>query len=454
MNTSLYIFTRDLRIEDNKALNAAIVNSDKVLPLFVFTEEQIDKTENKYFSNHAFAFMLQSLDDLQKKIRDKNGELFFFRGAHEKAIRQAHDEHNIQNVYFSYDVTPYAKKRAADIEKICNELEIECKQIHNHFLTNPGSVLTNDDSHYRVFTPFKRKAQEQNIDELESASIGEDVIYKTSTFDSNLDNLVDISQIESEFKGGRTAGLEQLKYIKTLANYERERNFVSQEGTSRLSPHVKFGTISSREFYWAVEKEFGKEHILISELYWRDFYAHIADAFPHIFGSAFNKKYDHVEWDWNEEHFDAWCEGKTGYPIVDAAMRQLNTTGWMHNRARMIVASFLTKHLRIDWRHGERYFAQKLVDYDPATNNGSWQWAASTGADSQPYFRIFNPWLQQEKFDPDAQYIKKYVSELEHLSAKEIHAYENRDEPVTNYVLPIVNHKEARAAALEMFKNI
>jgi deoxyribodipyrimidine photo-lyase len=221
-----------------------------------------------------------------------------------------------------------------------------------------------------------------------------------------------------------------------------------------LSAHHKFGTVSIRETYQKIKNEFGIAHTLINELYWRDFFTHIGFHFPKVFVSAFNEKYEKIPWENNKTKFNHWCNGTTGFPIVDAGMRELGTTGFMHNRVRMVVASFLTKDLHIDWRWGEQFFANHLIDYDPAVNNGNWQWAASTGCDAQPYFRIFNPWSQQQKFDTNCIYIKKWIPELKNLTSREIHQLENKPSLVPNYPQPIINHNEAAFIAKQLFQNI
>ena len=243
------------------------------------------------------------------------------------------------------------------------------------------------------------------------------------------------------FHGGRRNGLTILKNIKEFKEYAQTRD-IPAFPTTGLSAHNKFGTLSIREVYYSIKDVLGASHPLIKQLYWRDFYTQIADHFPHVFGHNFLKKYKKLAWRNNTEHFKRWCTGTTGFPIVDAGMRQLNATGWMHNRARMIVASFLTKDLLIDWRWGEFYFAKQLADYDPAVNNGNWQWAASTGCDAQPYFRIFNPWIQQKNFDPQCTYIKQWVPELFDIPPKVIHTLHKNTVSIKDYPRPIVDHAE------------
>jgi deoxyribodipyrimidine photo-lyase len=254
-------------------------------------------------------------------------------------------------------------------------------------------------------------------------------------------------------RGGRTEGLKRLRLIDGMTSYKADRDIPALGATTMLSAHHKFGTISIRETYWRAAEAFGVSCHLISELYWRDFFTHIAWHFPHVFKGAFRPEYNALEWNRSKKDFQRWCEGKTGFPIVDAGMRQMNETGYMHNRVRMIVASFLVKDLHINWQRGEKYFAQKLLDYDPAVNNGNWQWAASTGCDAQPYFRIFNPWLQQKKFDPDAEYIKRWVPELKNVSVKDIHqGYKPNLFSDVKYPEPMVDHAAERQETLKRFK--
>lgn len=258
---------------------------------------------------------------------------------------------------------------------------------------------------------------------------------------------------ETRIKGGRIEALKILKNVKVFKNYDGGRDLPAKSATSLLSAHHKFGTCSIRETYWAVRDALGPRHTLIKELYWRDFFSHIAYHFPHVFGGAFYPEYDALPWANDKERFQRWCDGLTGFPIVDAGMRELNTTGFMHNRVRMITASFLVKDLHIDWRWGERYFAQHLVDYDPCVNNGNWQWVASTGCDHQPYFRVFNPWLQQKKFDPLCLYIKKWVPELKTVDARQLHRwYEVSGDSADRYPAPVVDHAAESIKAKEIFK--
>ncbi|MCM2325813.1 MAG: DNA photolyase family protein, partial [Candidatus Woesearchaeota archaeon] len=268
--------------------------------------------------------------------------------------------------------------------------------------------------------------------------------------EASLDEVTYVKNPQLITHGGRKEGLKILSSLGRFAGYSEDRNYPSRELTTKLSPHNKFGTLSIRETYYEITRQLGEFSVLLNELYWRDFFTHIGYFFPHVFGHAFKNKYDNIKWKDDELKFKAWCEGKTGFPIVDAGMRELNSTGFMHNRVRMITASFLIKDLHIDWRKGEKYFATKLIDYDPCVNNGNWQWAASTGCDAQPYFRIFNPWLQQERYDYECRYIKRWLPELKDIGYKSIHNIKN--EPVKGYVSPIIRHDIEKDIALEMYK--
>jgi len=305
-----------------------------------------------------------------------------------------------------------------------------------------------------VFTPFYRNASKFKVDLPIRNSRAHYYAKKVSFAKDHSLYAKILPKRREQQKGGRSAGLKILKKIGDFAKYAKERDFPEVEGTTHLSPHLKFTTCSPREIYHAMKEEFGAGSELIRSLYWRDFFTSIAFHFPAVFQGAFRLKFKGIRWSGSKRAFQKWCEGKTGFPIVDAGMREMNETGFMHNRVRMIVASFLVKDLRIDWRWGEKYFAQTLIDYDPAVNNGNWQWVASTGCDAQPYFRIFNPWAQGIKYDPDCVYIKHWVPELSNLSPKVIHAWyleKNRD-LCKAYPEPIVDHTEEAKTTLNMYK--
>lgn len=453
---ALHIFRRDLRIEDNTSLIYALENSEKVIPCFIFDDRQIK--DNSYKSNNALKFMIECIIDLDTQLQKKGGRIYLFSGIAEEVIEKLIEESKIDAVFYNEDYTPFSKKRDDNINFICNKNNIYFKSFPDTLLNEPEKVIKNDGKPYTVFTPYLKKARliqirspkNNNYKNYHNDKIAIEKsknIFKKILADKDINS-------NTILKGGRTTAIKLLNDISKLKKYTVTRNIPSINGTSFLSAHNKFGTVSIREVYYTIEHELGIDHILINELYWRDFFTYIAYHFPHVFQNAFNKKYDKIKWSYDEKKFQAWCDGKTGFPIVDSGMRQLNNTGWMHNRVRMITASFLVKDLHIDWKLGEKYFAQKLIDYDPSVNNGNWQWAASTGCDAQPYFRIFNPWMQQEKFDYECKYIKEWISELQKFSPKEIHKIYINNLENTTYPKPIVNHKEESSKAKAMYKFI
>jgi deoxyribodipyrimidine photo-lyase len=323
-------------------------------------------------------------------------------------------------------------------------------------LHEPGDVLKDDGRPYTIFSHFFRKARSIPVRPVNAARVNNLTNLRVASEQHEVLNYDLQDRIaQRSTRGGRSTALEVLASLRNFAQYKTEREYPAKSATTRLSAHNKFGTCSIREVYHSVVNELGGEHQLTAELFWRDFYSHIAYFFPHVFGHPFHPKYDALAWDTASKKFDAWCAGRTGFPIVDAGMRELNATGFMHNRVRMIVASFLTKDLHIDWRWGERYFAQKLVDYDPAVNNGNWQWCASTGCDAQPYFRIFNPWLQQRRYDPDCSYIKAWIPELRSIVTALIHSPDKlKDAAIPGYPAPIVDHATESKRAKEAYRQV
>ena len=440
---SIFIFRRDLRLEDNTALNEAL-SKGEVLPIFIFDPRQINN--NEYFSNNAFQFMIESLKELDRELKQKGSKLNIYQGEPHSILNKLVDDFDA--VFVNRDYTPFSIKRDNEIKKVIEEKSKQIFSYHDYMLNPPEDGLKSDGTPYSVFTPYYNNAKNMKVKKPKTEK-GNFLIDKNSQ---------DISEMKYDVnknifrQGGRKESLKIIENISKFLNYEEDRDIPSLEGTTGLSAHNKFGTVSIREEYHHFSNYSGKNHPLVRQLYWRDFFMQLAFYSPKVFGKSFNKKYDDIKWIDNEKWFDAWKEGKTGFPIVDAGMRQLNKTGYMHNRVRMIVSSFLTKDLHIDWRKGEKYFAQQLVDYDPAVNNGSWQWAASTGADAQPYFRIFNPWRQQKRFDDGCRYIKKWVPELNNLTPTEIHRLEFYKSSNIDYPEPIVNHKEESEIAKKMYK--
>jgi deoxyribodipyrimidine photo-lyase len=455
--TSIFIFHRDLRLHDNTALLAACAQSEKVIPIFIFTPEQIGH-ENRYKGEHALQFMLTSLHELADEIEQHNGRLYFFQGHTEAIIKRIIKDTHADALFFNHDYTPYARARDDELQQICTTLNIAVHGYHDVLLNAPGAVMSASGKPYQVFTPFWKASLQHAVARENSSRVNN--FYHTT-----IEHAVSLAAIQRTLaitadeqlavKGGRKEGLKLMRQLRNFNNYQDTRDTPSLD-TTLLSAHNKFGTISIRELYWHMRDALGAHagQGLVRQLYWRDFYYHVAYFWPHVFGHAFHRQYDAIAWRNNKKEFERWCQGMTGFPIVDAGMRQLNATGFMHNRVRMIVASFLTKDLLIDWQWGERYFAQTLVDYDPCVNNGNWQWAASTGCDPQPYFRIFNPWLQQKKFDPECTYIKHWVPELRNVSSKLLHTWYNEGYAATDYPRPMVDHNKARIAALAAYKQV
>ena len=396
---ALFIFRRDLRIDDNTGLQEAIRLSKQVIPCFIFDPRQIEP--HPYQSKSGMMFMLQSIRDLQRQLQLVGGKLALFNELPEQVITQLVEQQPIKAVFINRDYTPFSRQRDEELATVCKKLGLALHILPDSLLSEPEDVIKKDKTPYKVFTAFYNNARQFPIALPEALRKPN---FLSINFGFDINQLV-LAPIEPAILGGRDQALKMLEKLRDCADYRTTRDFPALDATSKLSAHLKFGTCSIREVFYAITEQLGSEHPLLRQLYWRDFFTHIAYHFPRVFGRAFLEKFADLRWDNNHDYFQAWCDGKTGFPIVDAGMRELNTTGFMHNRVRMIVASFLVKDLHIDWRWGERYFAQHLVDYDPCVNNGSWQWAASIGCDAQPYFRIFNPWLQQLKFDHDCRYI-------------------------------------------------
>jgi deoxyribodipyrimidine photo-lyase len=453
---SLFIFHRDLRIEDNSGLLQACAQSESVIPCFIFDPAQVD-AENKYRSANAIQFMIESLEDLEEQLAKLNGKLYIFYGHTLDVIIKLIKHENIDALFCNRDYTPFSIARDKQLQEICTKSRIAFESCNDLLLNEPEDINSGNGTPYSIFTAFFKNASKKTVTEpkkLPAASFYTKKISEAHDATIYKKILKERNEIIA-CHGGTHEGQKILTHLTDQENYTKERDFPALDSTTHLSAHLKFGTLSVRQVYQAIAERLGKNHPLARQLYWRDFFTHVAFHNSYVFGNAYHKKYNSLPWKNNTKNFDAWCQGKTGFPIVDAGMRELNATGFMHNRVRMIVASFLTKDLHIDWRWGEKYFAQQLVDYDPAVNNGNWQWCASTGCDAQPYFRIFNPWLQQKKFDPDCVYIKKWVPELKSLPPKEIHAlFKPKSVSIKNYPAPMVDHSQEAAIAKKLYKNI
>lgn len=452
---SLFIFRRDLRLEDNTALNKALEQSEKVIPCFIFDPRQITE-KNEYYSANAVQFMIESLQSLNTQLHKHDGKLYLFYGNAEIIIKDIITQEKIDALFINQDYTPFSIKRDSALQKICATNDIAFESCADVLLNPPTAIQKKDGSFYSVFSAFYNNAHTvpiQNPHTVKNGTFFSGHI-KNSEPEKIYSRILSKNNKNIFVHGGRENALKALSHLNTMKNYSKERDFPALE-TSALSAHLKFGTLSVREAYYGITKKLGAHHPLLRQLYWRDFFTHIAFHKPEIFGHPFHSKYEKLSWNNDKKLFNAWCTGNTGFPIVDAGMRQLNETGFMHNRVRMIVASFLTKDLHINWLKGEQYFAQQLVDYDPAVNNGNWQWCASTGCDAQPYFRIFNPWLQQKKYDPDCLYIKKWVPELKNQEPNVIHNWFKENSPqIKNYPRPMVDHAKESALAKTLYKKL
>ncbi len=420
---SLFWFRRDLRLQDNAGLYHALKENEHVLPIFIFDVSILDKLEDK--ADRRVDFIHQSLEHLKEELKKSGSSILVLHGNPIEIFKKI----SPKAVYTNHDYEPYARKRDEEVKVLLQSRGIEFKTFKDQVIFEKDEVVKDDGKPYTVFTPYSRKWKSKlNAFYSKSYPTEKNFRHLLKTEPQPLLSLADIG-----FEKTNASFPERLVKKSIIEVYDQQRNFPAVAGTTRLSVHLRFGTVSIRKL---VQIALQKNEVWLNELIWRDFYHMILWHFPRVETNAFKPAYDQIEWRNNAEEFDAWCNGRTGYPIVDAGMRELNATGFMHNRVRMIVASFLTKHLLIDWRWGEAYFAKKLLDFDLAANNGGWQWAASSGCDAAPYFRVFNPDLQTEKFDPKRAYIKKWVPEID---SKE-------------YPKPIVDHKFARERVLTTYK--
>lgn len=409
---------RDLRLEDNQAIIKASEFKLPILLLFIFDKNILSELPR---DDHRVTFIYEQLQHINMSLSKQDSSIVLRYGTPLEIWKEISQEYDIQNIICARDYEPYAQQRDRTINNWAKEKGINMLGVKDQVIFEKDEILKKDGKPYTVYTPYKNKWLEQyNATYTPSSQSAINFLKCTHSVLS----LKDIGFIESPIKA-KNYNLD------VVSDYHKNRDFPSQEGTSYLSPHLRFGTISVRQL--ALNST---NSVFLSELIWREFFMQILYHFPHVINQSFKAKYDNIEWRNNEEEFQKWCLGQTGYPLVDAGMRELNQTGYMHNRVRMVTASFLCKHLLIDWRWGETYFAQKLFDFDLSANNGNWQWAAGSGCDAVPYFRVFNPTTQWEKFDKESKYVKKWVPE--YLS--------------TSYIKPIVEHSFARQRALDTYK--
>ena len=437
--TSLFVFRRDLRITDNTGLMQALRNSEQVVVMFVLDAYLLSRWHE---ARYRLSFLCAALLQLQEQLAELGGTLLIRQGEPIELIPAAAREFGATHVYMNRDYGRYARRRDREIYERCQSENVQVTFHADQLLQEPEHVLKGDGTPYQVFTPFYRAAARLPVREPASCPTSGISLLGCTIETRELVNTL-----------GSPASLDEMdpaKQIGSLNNYAETRDFPGVPGTSRIASLLRFGLVSPREVYrWAGQLE--EPEAFRRQLYWRDFYHHIGWHFPHVYRGNFRSRYDGLTWLDAPEHFQAWVEGRTGFPIVDAGMRELKATGYMHNRVRMVVASFLTKNLQINWRRGEAHFARYLIDFDPAVNNGNWQWSASTGCDAQPYFRIFNPWRQQKRFDPECTYIRDWVPELRELDAKTIHGLEKNP---SAYMPPVVDLKISAAASIDRFNEV
>ena len=443
---ALVCLRRDLRLHDNTALIAALRQSRSVSVCFVL--DPVQTAEHDWRSNPGLAFMLESLALLDDALSAIGSGLMILQGNPVDALGSLFEQGDFDALYLNMDYTPFAMQRDAHLMELCNNSGVVLHASHDALLTIPGEVMTGGGTPYQVFTPFHKAAARIPVP-APQAFVHAGKLAPVSASYRNIyrQTLQALRTIPSPVAAGRGGAMKALEQLVEMEDYQQHRDVPARNATSHLSVHLKFGTLSVREVYQTICLSLHAEHPLLRQLYWRDFFSHIAFHHPQVFGSAFHQRFNAIEWRQDEPNFKAWCMGQTGFPIIDAGMRELKETGFMHNRVRMITASFLVKDLHIDWRRGEAWFARHLVDYDPAVNNGNWQWAASTGCDAQPWFRIFNPWLQQKRFDAECDYIKRWVPELIEFPASVIHQWHKHSVGQHAYPRCIVDHAtQARQA--------
>lgn len=424
---TLFWFRRDLRLEDNAALYHALKSPYPVLPLFIFDRHILDKLRDR--CDARVTFIYDEICRLHKELKQQGSTLLIFHSTPEEVYLTITSQYDVKEVWANRDYEPYAQKRDREIHRILGKKNIPFREAKDQVIFEKNEILKDDGKPYTVFTPYSRKWK---------SKLGDFFVkpYPTETYFSRFfpHPPSDIPLLESmHFQRSSVSVPSREVPLSVIESYDQTRDIPGINGTSRLSVHLRFGTLSIRKLADIARK---KNEKWLNELIWRDFYQMILFHFPETPGKAFKPSYDRIEWVNDETAFQAWCEGKTGYPLVDAGMRELNATGYMHNRVRMVVASFLTKHLLTDWRWGESYFAEKLLDFDLASNVGGWQWTAGCGCDAAPYFRIFNPAGQQEKFDPEQKYIRRWIPEY----------------GTPAYPEPMIDHKYARNRCLETFK--
>ncbi|MBI6121414.1 deoxyribodipyrimidine photo-lyase [Salegentibacter maritimus] len=425
---NVFWFRRDLRLDDNVGFLEALKSGIPVIPIFIFDTEILEKLPE---DDARVTFIHEQLQQMRKELQDNySSSVAMYHGEPTKIFQQLIKEYQIEKVFTNHDYEPYATKRDKEIANLLSKSNIEFHTFKDQVIFEKDEVVKKDGDPYVVYTPYMKAWKElfktQNLK-----------IHYTSQYLDNLIQNTRLPNLSLSDIGFKTSKIKVPEYDVTptlIQKYENTRNIPAKDSTSRLGPHLRFGTVSPRKMVKKANTENNKT--FLNELIWREFFMQVLYHNPDTITESFKKKYDRINWRNNKEEFEKWKAGKTGYPLVDAGMRQLNKTGFMHNRVRMLVGSFLCKHLLIDWRWGEAYFAEKLLDYEMSSNVGNWQWVAGSGVDAAPYFRIFNPTTQIDKFDKDKKYIKEWVEEF----------------GTDDYPEKMVDHKEARERALEVYK--
>ncbi len=424
---TVFWFRRDLRIDDNAGLYYALRTGYPVVPVFIYDSQILEDLEDK--NDKRLSFIRDALYAVQQQLEKQGSTLHILQGTPRDCFKKILEDYTVVHVFTNEDYEPYALQRDREIAEMLLQQGIGFQAFKDQVIFAKNEILKDDGTPYTVYTPYSKKWK-QSLDDFFLKP------YPTGKYCDRF-----FKQPAKRFPGLQSIGFEEAPYVavapelneEIAKDYHKTRNTPAQKGTTELSVHLRFGTVSIRKI--AARARLLNE-TLLGELIWRDFFSGILYHFPHTVSASFKPAYDNIRWRYAEKEFERWCAGKTGYPIVDAGMRQLNETGWMHNRVRMVTASFLCKHLLIDWRWGEAYFAKKLLDYDMSQNIGNWQWVAGSGVDAAPYFRIFNPVTQQEKFDPDLEYVKNWVPEY----------------GTATYPKPMVDHAEARERCLQAYK--
>ncbi|MGB0879164.1 MAG: cryptochrome/photolyase family protein [Polaribacter sp.] len=428
---NIFWFRRDLRLEDNCGLFHALTSDNeinKVLPIFIFDTEILHKIPK---DDARVTFIHQQLKKIDDELKSKKSGLAIYHGKPIAIFEKLIKNYHISTVFTNHDYEPYATHRDEEIQNYLASQNIEFKTYKDQVIFEKSEIVKQDETPYKVYTPYSKKW----LAIFASSGLQ---FYPSEEYQGNFLKTNTTHFLSLENIGFRPSSIKVENYTihsQLIDNYEATRNFPAQNGTSKLGSHLRFGTVSIRKMVFEAKKS--KNNIFLKELIWREFFMQILWHFPHTVTQSFKPKYDRIQWRNNKEEFALWCDGKTGYPLVDAGMRELNATGFMHNRVRMLVGSFLCKHLLIDWRWGEAYFAEKLHDFELSSNVGNWQWVAGCGVDAAPYFRIFNPTTQVQKFDKNLEYINKWVSDFQELT----------------YPTPIVEHKFARERCLKIYKD-